>query len=82
MVKGILISPLRRAFTFSSSSGDAAVGSANKSPRMMAREKEFLACNFDIFSKTARKFPFTAPAMILHAEISFSASPCTDFLET
>lgn len=66
MGKGIEISPFTSDFTFSSSWAEVSAGSANKSPRMIARENDFLVCNFDSFSKTAGNCPFTEPVMMLH----------------
>ena len=65
MGKGTGILPDRSACTFSLSSEEVSVGSANKSPKTMAREKWFFACNFDSFSKTAGNCPCTEPVMIL-----------------
>ena len=68
----ILTSPLNREVTFFSSSGEVAAGSANKSPTMIAREKDVFACNFEIFAKTSIKRPRTAPVTILKGNQHFT----------
>ena len=68
----ILTSPLNREVTFFSSSGEVVAGSANKSPTMIAREKDVFACNFEIFAKTSMKRPWTAPVTILNGNQHFT----------
>ncbi len=64
--------PLKSDVRSSSPSVEGLAGSANKSPRIMARENEVFACNFEIFSKTSMKRPNTAPVTILQGRQSAS----------
>ena len=59
--------PLSSEEISASKAGESKLGSANRSPTMIAKENAFFECNLDIFSKAAENFPSIGPVTMLNA---------------